>query len=385
MVPFSQRDYDRLGVEIIKEHKIAVECWDMTEMLNNKVWKQRKMEAFKFSGYIGVSSMGLIKKMCENIGDAIVIDLLGPGLTCNWVRRLIKKTSAKTCVSELGLTASDVFRGGGGRHKINLERMVIKFKVYGIFSFFKSAMAVVCEKRRPEVSYRLMSGTASLARQDSHLINAQKIWAHSFDYNSILPLRNQEICKDTIVFIDTGINGSNPDFSMFSVKRFVTKKKYHISMVRVFSILEKYFNASVIIAGHPKVNYEKEPYPFGQREVQTGKTAELIRDCKIVVSHGSTADSFAVLWRKPLLLITTNEIESSVQKGYLDAEADLLRTQPINADDCLDTVDWSSISQRPIVNYDNYRNKLIKKDGTPEKNSWMILIDFLKREKENHE
>jgi hypothetical protein len=381
-VPFSQRDFDRFGVEVLKEHKVAVECWDMTEMLNKKAWKQRKVEAFKFFGYIGVSSMSLIKKMCKNIGDAIVIDLLGTGFTCNWVRRLIRKSSAKICVSEQALLANEIFRETKILHKVNLERMVVKFTGYGISSFFKSSMTAVHEKIRPEASYRLMSGTASLGRSDKYIRNAKKIWAHSFDYNTFLKLRDQASSKNIIVFIDTGPSGGHPDLKLFKAKPFSNAENYYPAMNKVFNSLELFFNAPVVIAGHPKIDYSREKDIFEHREILFEKTAELIRDCKLVVSNGSTADNFAVLWKKPILFITTDELENSPQKKILEAECKLLDTKVINANHFFDDIDWGPLCQKPLAKYDAFRNQIIKKDGTPDENCWAILVDYFEGKQE---
>jgi hypothetical protein len=383
-VSFSQNDFHRFGVEIMTQLDTEVECWDMTELLNPKVWEARQHNVFRFSGYQQISSIRTIENLCHDLRNVVAIDLLRIGHTHNRIRSMIKRASGRLCLLEQGTLPLELFQEQAFYKKITLKRILEKYRGYGPFSIIKSAIHAFHEKRRPESDYQLVSGTSSLPHKNSCTINTQKIWAHAFDYNLFLQLQGQNRKKNTIVFIDTGLTGSNPDFSMFNAKAFATKENHRISMDRVFSTLEKHFSASIIIAGHPKVNYEKEPHPFGQREVYIGKTSELIRDCRIVVSNGSTADNLAVLWRKPLLLITTNEIEGSVQKSFLNATADLLGTQTINADDCLDNIDWSSISQKPITNYDNFRNKLIKKDGTPEKNSWIILIEFLKREKENH-
>ena len=143
-------------------------------------------------------------------------------------------------------------------------------------------------------------------------------------------------------------------------------------MRRLFDILEQYFNAPVVIAGSPKIDCKQNTTLFGTRKVYTKKTAELIRDCKLVVTHASTADNFAVLWGKPLLLITTNQFESSPQKYFLNAQSVFLDTPVINATNCLEGIDWGSLSQKPIAKYSDYKNRFIKKRGTPDINSWSI-------------
>ena len=68
------------------------------------------------------------------------------------------------------------------------------------------------------------------------------------------------------------------------------------------------------------------------------KTAELIKESEIVLLHTSAAISFAVLWQKPLLFLTSNEM--------------------INSFVHLDIV-FSSIFLKRILNLNNYNSQEI--------------------------
>jgi hypothetical protein len=381
--PFTQPDYDRFGVAIIKERGFDVECLDMTAMINPKVWKLRQEEAFRFPGHIEISSMAQVKRLCKDFDNAMAIDLLGRGFVINRVRKLIKNTSAKTFVFEFGLLPFQLFQKNTLLGKITFQRVLEKIAWYGPTDLLKSFLKPFYDKQRPPVDYRLISGAASLLSTPPYLKSAKEIWVHALDYDLFLKFSDQERSKDIIVFIDGGLSGNHPDFKVFKSKEkpFTTPENYDLAMRKVFDSLEEYYNISVVIAGHPKIDYKQNKNLFGGRKLYLNKTPELIRDCKLVITHGSTADNFTVLWRKPLLLITTNEIESSPQKILQDALATLLNTQAINADSCLDDIDWKTLSQIPIVKYSEYKNLLIKKDSTPNLNTWTIFVDFLEGER----
>ncbi|MDC1122009.1 hypothetical protein OAT11_01530 [Nitrospinaceae bacterium] len=381
--PFTQRDYDRFGVAIIKERGFDVECWDMTAMINPKLWRWRQEEVFRFSGHVEISSMAQVKRLCKDFGNTVAIDMLGSGFVFNRVRKLIKNASAKICTVEFGLLPFMVFQKNTLLSKITFQRVLKKIEWYGPANLLKSFLGPLHDKQRPPVDYRFISGTASLLSAPPYLKGAKEIWIHAFDYDLFLKFRDQERNKDMIVFVDGGISGNHPDFKMFKSKEkpFTTPESYDLGMRKVFDSLEEYFNIPVVIAGHPKIDYKQNKNLFGGRKLYLSKTPELIRDCKLVISNGSTADNFTVLWRKPLLLITTNEIESSEQKTQLDDLATLLNTQTINADSCLDDIDWKTLSQTPIAKYSEYKNLLIKKDSTPDLSIWTIFIDFLEGER----
>ena len=63
-----------------------------------------------------------------------------------------------------------------------------------------------------------------------------------------------------------------------------------------------------------------------------GKTSLLIRQASIVLSHYSTALSYAVIFRKPILLITTDEYWNSYRKHQFLAFSEALKIDIINVD-----------------------------------------------------
>jgi hypothetical protein len=56
---------------------------------------------------------------------------------------------------------------------------------------------------------------------------------------------------------------------------------------------------TVVIAGHPCGHYEKRPDFFQGRKVIQGKTAELVKNAKLVILLESAAINFAILYKKP--------------------------------------------------------------------------------------
>lgn len=79
---------------------------------------------------------------------------------------------------------------------------------------------------------------------------------------------------------------------------------YYRSLNSFFSSLERQFQIKVVIAAHPKADYDDAT--FEGRSIRRLITAELVRDAEFVISHTSTAQSYAVLNEKPLIFIYTN-------------------------------------------------------------------------------
>ena len=79
---------------------------------------------------------------------------------------------------------------------------------------------------------------------------------------------------------------------------------YFRSLNRFFGLLEREYEVRVVIAAHPKTDYDAAT--FEGRPMHRLVTAELVRDAEFVLSHTSTALSYAVLNAKPLVFIYTD-------------------------------------------------------------------------------
>ena len=114
---------------------------------------------------------------------------------------------------------------------------------------------------------------------------------------------------------------------------------------------------------------------FEGLQVEYGKTAELIRDCSAVVCHDSTAIQFAVLFGKPVIFVTTDELIPCYEGRSIAKVAAELGKTPINLDADLRTVDWRDQLRVDSRRYAQYRNEYIKTDGSPQLPVWDIVID----------
>ena len=77
--PLTRYNYDRFGFKIINDHGVDVECWDVAKIIWPKIWEKKKAEVFKFPGYIQVSLINQIKKLCDHLNNVVAIDQLGIG------------------------------------------------------------------------------------------------------------------------------------------------------------------------------------------------------------------------------------------------------------------------------------------------------------------
>ena len=103
--------------------------------------------------------------------------------------------------------------------------------------------------------------------------------------------------------------------------------KYFEEMNNFFAKLEKKFNLEVIIALHPNCFIKNYSKYFNFRRCIKSDTARLVRNSKFVLSHASsTAINFAVIYKKPIIYIITNEM----QRSYLTLKRHLIKKKSLS-------------------------------------------------------
>lgn len=112
-----------------------------------------------------------------------------------------------------------------------------------------------------------------------------------------------------IVFIDTYFP-VHPDLIYFRHENPSMDEitKYRASLNNFFNIIEAKYKMPVVIAAHPKSNYQGSE--FENRKIIKYATAELIINSQGVLLHASNAVSYIILGNKPFAIITTQGYNS---------------------------------------------------------------------------
>ena len=135
------------------------------------------------------------------------------------------------------------------------------------------------------------------------------IYFHSNDYDNYLLFKNKLNFKHNnyAVFLDENVP-DHDDYQIANFKSPIDSEIYYKLMNNFFSEYEKKFNLNVLVAIHPKSNLEEMSKNFSNRKVFIGRTQELILNSKIVFTHCSTSRSYAILYNKPLVYLTSDII-----------------------------------------------------------------------------
>ena len=206
-------------------------------------------------------------------------------------------------------------------NKIAIKKILFS-KYFFIFFFFilKAILSKIViffknkNVKKVTVDYLFYSGDKSAI---NNLVDAKKkISIPSLNYNDTLEIKNKKkklIKKKYAVFIDPFLllhDDFNNTGGSIVEKPILTN--YYKEMNNFFSILEKKLKLKVVIALHPSCRIKKYKLFFNNRTCIKNETAHLVRDSELVFTYPSTtAINFPIIYNKPLIVLTTNEMNKS--------------------------------------------------------------------------
>ena len=142
--------------------------------------------------------------------------------------------------------------------------------------------------------------------------NSKIIETHGFDYEYFLTTKKRKLIntKDYFVFLDNGNLFDHPDIATEGRKKLV-HKNYRRELNFFLDNISKIYNKKIIISAHPKTINKRRDIKkfFKNKKVIFGDTANLIKNCSKVFTHGTTAIGYAVLYKKPIVFLLSNEIK----------------------------------------------------------------------------
>jgi hypothetical protein len=157
-----------------------------------------------------------------------------------------------------------------------------------------------------------------------------------YDHYCRVNLTNERVVKGKYaVFLD--INLPYQSDLVISGLPAVNASCYFKSLNHFLDLLEDAYGVKVVIAAHPKAAYINNEY--NQREIYSLLTAELVKDAEFVITHTSTALSYAVLNSKPLVFIYTDEMMSIYKNTFMreiESSANYLNASIYNIDEITD-------------------------------------------------
>lgn len=181
--------------------------------------------------------------------------------------------------------------------------------------------------------------------------------------------------KPYVVFIDSNIT-NHPD--MLTTEYVMNPDTYYSKMNKVFETIEL-FGFEVIVLEHPTSNHLSSK--FNNRKSVRSDTCSFVYNSNFVISHQSTAISYAILCFKPIVLISTIEMSLCLDNPIplMHSYSKLLGIPLYSAENFNDNFILPS-SQVDEKLYSNFMYRYLVSKGSEYKLNINIVLNFL----ENH-
>ncbi|MFA5117982.1 MAG: hypothetical protein WC695_03910 [Candidatus Omnitrophota bacterium] len=385
--PFSERDYFRFGVDCFENSGFSVEVWDFTPLLFPHVYETIEVrKPFNYSRLRFINSKDQALEAVALLTEpaSFVICFVPYGINTYFLYRALSRHKIKYSVfmaNAMPFTACSSYRVREIIKRISLKEVFNKVrnltaaKIAEIF-FFKIKLAVL---RIKPAALRLVGGEKS-AVMYKYPVNekTETVWLHTLDYDVFLKNEqvNPQVDENRIVFLDEDMV-FYPGYLYLGVKPFVSPDQYFKLLCAFFKHLESQHKKRVIIAAHPRSQYEKLPDYFEGRQLIKGKTAELIRDSACVIVHASTSLNFAVLYNKPVIFVTTDELDRSIEGVWIHNVATQFNKSVYNLNSSTEADITGELTVDAKV-YRKYKNDYIKKEGSAEQPFWQAVLNRIK-------
>ena len=397
--PISKFEEEKWCFDYLRRQGFEIEVLDLTKLLS----KGRRLGNLIINSISNplrgdfihcINSYGELEDFLRRYsGNALFIDYLvgGSAVTLREERvfRLLKKHGAQYTFLLSGvLPLSSSFTANMGEKTRVFQSRVMKViaNPYKLLNYLGSKVILFLTKKR--IAYPLpaviFGGDSEVCRRyvEARDFDKRKIVPiHSFDYDSsILFLRSRgnklPESQDICVFLDEAAT-HHSDFTILGIKS-ATPELYFSAMTLFFDFIEKNTKLKVVIAAHPRSNYESMPDVFGARTVIKGKTVDLVARSKLVVMHMSASLSYAVFFKKPVIPVKVPGMRMSSQMNLMvETMGATIGSKPIDIDKDELT---SALLQREcnLEKYAEYEKRYVKTARVDELLTWEIVAKTVK-------
>jgi hypothetical protein len=379
--PINWRDYDRFGLSVFQANGIDVILFELGDLSSPAIKHNRDhYNEFKDIVFVTPNTHRALKQEMEKLRDVNLIIFRagtnGVSRSNLSMARLIGQSNIPYLVINPpvvpGWEYNHFFKREGGKIGNLIKLFFAKDLLNSLIARTPPSWFNI-----PHAHY-LLDCCPGVQRKNSLVGHqTQSIIGHAHDYDIYVQEKQKNVAsKEQAVFIDQYFP-YHPDQHETKLVYRLDPESYYQKLEKFFDRIEHEFNLPVVIAAHPRADYSKHKNAFSNREVHYNSTPKLILESKLVLAQTSTAISFAILAKKPLMLLNFSDFEElGIERYIFKALSELLGLNITYIDEPL-TLDRDIIFKYNDQLYDNYLDTYVKKQGSPLKSLWQIVIDQL--------
>jgi hypothetical protein len=377
--PLTRRDYEVFFMEEVLRYGIEIEYWDLTMLLFESTFDQEDasflVKTIKIKTYQDLRQ-AIIQQTC--LEKILFISIMNFGSRIARIHILLQKYR---CI--LGYFARNQLPNF--LPKYHILKKILRLNIKKILNLCYNYKVKYNLRRGVYKKYDFVFlggrlGIKSFGKFRKIYKNSRILKINSWDYDNYLKNdRSERIIDDNyILFLDEYLP-FHPDFKMISSgDKVISPDKYFGQLNDYFDRIEKQFSLPVVIAAHPRsLKYMEHNY-FSGRKICFGVTCQLAKYANFILAHTSTSIDYAILYNKPIHIITSKIIKKKMPVYH---EGMMARVRYIGCNyQYFDDKSDALIGETNAENYNRYKYDYLTFQETENVLSSDIFINFLTKD-----
>ena len=366
--PFSSRDLARFGIDVLAD-RFDVTVVDVTPLVDPEFWNERRSLQSTDDRIVTVTSESMLDQVLHDRSPRVVILNLGVHRYRHRIHRWARRARAITVEFQLGaMPGDDAPIPAAARSRMALRSPTT------LIPAIRSRWARF-RFRHDDPTLFFRGGSAALAR--SSLRGTRVVDVHGLDFNLYRSIVTADsgIPSPFAVYLDQDM-GFHSDYAKNGLTPPVDPERFYPVLNRFFSHFTTTTGIRVVVAPHPRSSIEALRHRYTSAEVVDQPTSILVAESAAVLTHASTAVSFAVIARKPILIIGTREMLRSWFGRFIRSYERALDKSCIDIDDTAAALDLSVDESR----YAEYGSSFLSGRPDDPRSTWEIVSDEIEAE-----
>ncbi len=369
--PFLKKDYDRFGIDTLKKN-FFVEIFDFSPWLRPKTYNDLKDKIFYCKEYKKITSKNNFINTYSNLDSFWIFDFLDKRSKTMWIRNQLKKKENVFIHFNINLIPTN----------IKISKKILKFlymikKPKIFFKFIFNVLIFAFNKYKYSFKPDIVVTGGLVASHNKNI--KKKIAAHCLDYDTYLRIKDKPVIKQEkyAVYIDQALT-THPDYKIRNIQAPASRTNYYPVLNNFFYNFKGETGLSIKFAMHPMSQEEKISLLLKGIDICKENTPELIKNSSVVLTHNSTATSFAILFNKPIINLTSEELRKSWLGPEIEAFSKSNGGKMINMDKSIKSqINLDQLLKIDELKYKKFKDDYIKMPNSPNVPLWEIVSNNL--------
>jgi len=371
--PFSDRDFERFGIATLRKY-FDVEIYDVANIVNSK---SLAIRALPRTTDPRLRTFATIQDVVDGLLDYhphVVVSNIGLTKIRQTIYQTLKSIGTETCDLRVCLTPGDSITTDPSWKRIT-NRIKQTTGLVGLLKLIgRKYLSPQIEHIPADV---LVAGGRKSTEATSP--NTKILKAHSLDFDRHLSYRNDKLApafnQPYAVYLDQ-VMGFHVDYEFSGLRVPIEPSSFYQDLHAYFQRFMKSTGHMIAACPHPRSNAAFVKTRLRGIEVTDVPAVEAIANATCVLGHNSTALSFAVLWKKPAILLANDDLMDSWEGPFVAKFSKHLNARIDMIDDRAGT---ASPRIEPVseLHYETYVRDFLSEVPEDHRSTWSIVGEYL--------